>query len=91
MNQADILKLAETAGFYIDGTDVMYETVHNRGEYCFSLHDEITKFAELVAQHERDAAYKRETEIVRLACKAAADQARDHQKEIEAIRARNKS
>ena len=37
---------------------------------------------------ERDAAYKREQEIVRLACLAAADQAREHQKEIEAIRTR---
>jgi len=40
------------------------------------------------AEEERTLSYEREKEIVRLACLSAADQARDHQKEIEAIRNR---
>ena len=42
------------------------------------------------AEEERTLSYEREKEIVRLACLAAADQAREHQKEIEAIRNRER-
>ena len=43
------------------------------------------------AAEERTLSYEREKEIVRLACLSAADQAREHQKEIEAIRNRGQN
>jgi hypothetical protein len=82
MNQADILKLSKDAG--ISTRNI----INGDSETIYMEH--LTRFAELVAQHERAEAYKREQEIVRLACLAAADQAREHQKEIEAVRNRER-
>ena len=101
MNQADILKLtqfAKEAG--LDTAMYGHEPVAKFAALCIEAgrQQEANESAAshamdiaLAVQHERAEAYKREQEIVRLACKAAADQARDLQKEIEAIRARSKS
>ena len=86
----EVLQLAKDAGFRIDCADIIEFNVDWDG-CTMEITDEITKLIELAkaqgAEEERTLSYEREKEIVRLACLSAADQAREHQKEIEAIRA----
>jgi len=87
----EVLRLAEMAGLeaYSNG-DIFVKDKRNS-----PIQEIVTKLIELAkaqgAAEERTLSYEREKEIVRLACKAAADQAREHQKEIESIRARNQN
>ena len=52
MNKEDIIRMAKQAGYYTDDEDV-YD-----GSNFFIHTKEITKFAELVAAHEREACAK---------------------------------
>ena len=83
----EVLRLAEENCYMVH-----HRAVHTGYEFNVN---QLTKIVELAktqgAEEERKLSYEREKEIVRLACKAAADQAREHQKEIESIRARSKS
>jgi len=83
----EVLRLAEAAGLNTD-EDCAYLR-YNYAAYV-NVTQQITKLIELAkakgASEERTLSYEREREIVRLACLSAADQAREHQKEIEAIR-----
>jgi hypothetical protein len=86
----EVMILAAEAGLetYING-DIFVKDKRNS-----PIQEIITKLIELAkaqgAAEERTLSYEREKEIVRLACLAAADQAREHQQEIEAIRNRER-
>jgi len=91
IDKKTVLKLAEDAGFTVLGDEILYGAGGMvRNAYPW-FHELIELAKAQGAAEERTLSYEREKEIVRLACKAAADQAREHQKEIESIRARNQN
>ena len=72
MNQADILKLAEEAGFESYGTPSVFAVDHDDNvQVCIS--SELTRFAELVAQHEA----KVREELIELAKAQGAEEERN--------------
>lgn len=105
MNQADILKLAETAGFAVEIESRFSAKIWALNQCRFDgtcnadVTDELTRFAELVAQHERDACLKLAQDLADMyaereyyRCSELRTDAETGLRELEeAIRARNKS
>ena len=55
MNQADILKAAEQSGFIVKHWPTGWVIYAPLGSDGIAINNELTRFAELVAQHEREA------------------------------------